>query len=296
MWLTRTSYFSSTLFVVGTLISAKEANALRPPADPIRVTQLGFQGNGCTESNTSYLLATSGEFFSIFFGDFVVENSVPLTIQTKRCAVNLRLEQPAGWSFAVVAAQFRGYVELEGDTALKHRVGYRVKQGGSAAYEELASQTLLQNPNPFGNYQLNVEVPVEKIRWSSCTSTTSQLSLASSMGLRVGVDGYGFAAIDSLDGQTEGVAHEFDVEWRRCNQPDPVPFLGLCRARVTKPGVAFRQVLARGRGGSPREAKGIARRRLNAKATKLQERCNTRFGGGCQKALEGCRAVELRPQ
>ncbi|MET9632257.1 DUF4360 domain-containing protein [Lentzea sp. NPDC006480] len=151
---------AAALVALSALVPADTAEEPAPVLEVVTVN-----GSGCRAGDAD--IATSGRTFTIGYHEFLAragDGSSPLDMR-KNCQVNLRVNVPDGWTYALAWTSYAGYTHLqEGATAL-HRVN---------TYLQGMSQTEYVNhpfTGPFSDdWETHYRPDISEIQWSPCGS------------------------------------------------------------------------------------------------------------------------------
>jgi hypothetical protein len=178
------------------------------PDGKVTVEVIAANGSGCAPGTASVIANADKSGFRIRYHDFVAEagGTADPTDRRKNCQVGALITVPAGWTFAIAEAEYRGRARLySGATALQRTNYYW--QGSSANSSTEESFT-----GPFhGYWDTNDVAPV--LIYSPCSE---QRVLNINTELRV--DGGTSVARSSMsmrssDGDVDTL---FNFSWTRC--------------------------------------------------------------------------------
>ncbi|MGP4004203.1 DUF4360 domain-containing protein [Streptomyces sp. 8N706] len=92
------------------------------PPDKIVVELATVNGSGCPEGTAAVAVAPDNTAFTVTYSDYMakVGAGADPTAFRKNCQLNLRVHVPQGFTYAIAAADYRGFAHLErGATALQ---------------------------------------------------------------------------------------------------------------------------------------------------------------------------------
>ncbi len=192
---------------------AVDTSAQSAGPDPLEVhiESLSYNGSGCPADSVTWNVTSDARAFQLVFSEYFasVGPGVPITESHKNCHVRARLHVPQGWSYAVAAIDYRGYVGLD------PRV--RATQRSIYSFSSERGQGTLQSTfvGPLDeDYLFRDEVPLVSLVWSSCTETRDLHILTQvKVNNNRNRNGSGLITTDSIEGEvTQNVA----IAWRRC--------------------------------------------------------------------------------
>ncbi len=204
---------SWSLGILVVLLAARPsigAGPVHERPDTFGIDGITIQGDECP-GGAATDVSTDREAFTVIFSNFLAQVD-PTTHQAKaKCKVTLKMNVPAGWSYAVTSVDFRGFVSLEpGVTATKQTRYHMAAQGKDKTPE--------RGPVFTWNGPFEEDFAVRDIGdltepyWSRCGKgkvfqISTDVTLTNPNG---NAAASGFLALDSIDGQV------FPVQWRHC--------------------------------------------------------------------------------
>lgn len=197
----------SALFV--SIVFSATAQADAP--SHVRLRSISYAGSGCPGGTLAQSISADHRLLSLHFDSFIAEvgRGVPMTEARKNCQVNIDLDYPSGWSFAIESVDYKGYASLErGVTAVLSSTSY---YAGAAQTARL--QTTFRGPFD-ADYSVRDQLSVSSQLWSPCGANRSlnintQVRLDNSQNR----SGDGLVTVDRM--QT-AATHQYGLLWRRC--------------------------------------------------------------------------------
>ena len=134
---------------------------------------------------------------------------VPITAARKNCQINLDLDHPQGWSYALAETDYRGFVSLDAGVTATQALGLYFQ--GQAHTVRLASTF---NGPVSRDFFIRDTLSGENLLWSPCGAQRSlnmnvQVSLSHPQ-----ADERGLISLDSPLAEGPG---GFTLIWRQCN-------------------------------------------------------------------------------
>ncbi|GAA3933362.1 DUF4360 domain-containing protein [Actinoplanes auranticolor] len=128
----------TVLAVLGTVLTLSlstpaHAEAAAVPDGNVTVEVIAANGSGCAPGSATVIADSDKTGFRIRYHDFVAEagGSADPTDRRKNCQVGVLVTVPAGWTFAVAEADYRGRARLHAGATALQRTNY-YWQGSSA--------------------------------------------------------------------------------------------------------------------------------------------------------------------
>ena len=193
--------------IVSCALSSVNAHADLPPAGSVAFSLPAYAGTGCPTGSVALNRSPDNQAFTLLFDRFVVEGAAGGGPQrSAECIVDVFLEVPAGWSFAVLSVDTRGYASLA-TRQVRVDVTSRISIGSNSGN---AASGALRLRGPYDDdFQIRAEVRGSSGRWSSCTTRRHRVRIDTSVRLKREA----VTAVDSLDGQVQSLA----LGWRHCD-------------------------------------------------------------------------------
>lgn len=196
----------------------------------VQIQYVNAKGKGCQNGQIGVTIAPDGRSFSVLMDNYLAEASVKANLDLKNCAIEVGILAPAGWSYSLLTADYRGFVSAEAGTQVSHQVLYSFD----------GSRPINENPgfqDSIGRYSFKQQVfngPIDDtyyIRnqidsrtalWSPCSIGIARpLVIQTYLMARSMVKGkVAQISLDSVDGAIE---QQFQWTWKRCGAVAPVP-------------------------------------------------------------------------
>ncbi len=199
----------------GTLVLAAMFGAQSPAfADSpgtFTIKSLQYAGSGCAAGSVAGNVSPDRQAFTLLFDSYVAEvgPGVSLSAGRRNCQLAMTFDCPAGWQFALVDLDTRGYVQLDSNVAGTQKTAFYFQ--GSAQTASLERTT--QGPTD-GDYQFRDTVPATQRAWGQCGRNTRALNVNTQVRLDNSRNrsGRGLITVDSIDGN---VRQTFGIVWER---------------------------------------------------------------------------------
>ncbi|MDQ7911282.1 DUF4360 domain-containing protein [Phytohabitans sp. ZYX-F-186] len=96
------------------------------PVDAIQVDVVAANGSGCPPGTVRAISNADRTGFRMTYASFVAEagGTADLTDRRKNCQAALLVTVPAGWTFAIAEAEYRGRIRLDSGATALHRTNY----------------------------------------------------------------------------------------------------------------------------------------------------------------------------
>jgi hypothetical protein len=187
--------------------AADEALAAVPDGN-VTVEVIAANGSGCAPGSAAVAANSDKTGFRIKYYDFVAEagGTADPTARRKNCQVGVLVTVPAGWTFAVAEADYRGRARLaSGATALQRTNYYWQGSSENSSTEETFSGPL------YGYWRTNDAAPV--LVYTPCSQ---QRVLNVNTELRVDAGTSTSRSSMSMRSSEGDVDTLFNFSWRQC--------------------------------------------------------------------------------
>ncbi|MDG4832934.1 DUF4360 domain-containing protein [Solwaraspora sp. WMMD1047] len=188
-------------------VPAGSADLMSAP-DEITVEVVAANGSGCSPGTARVAAYPDKTGFRVRYYDFVATagNGVDVTSSRKNCQLGVLVKVPAGWTFAVAAADYRGRARVPAGATGRQRTNY-YWQGSSDN-----SRTEETFGGPYNGFWATLDAaPV--LVYVPCGQ---QRVLNINTELRVDAGSSGERASMSMTTTEGDVDTLFNLEWQRC--------------------------------------------------------------------------------
>lgn len=206
------------------MITMVTLNAAAEGPGGVSVRGIRAYGQGCPIGSAAATVSPDGRSFSLLLDNYAatVEPGGRPTIR-RDCDIEVDLDIPAGWSFAVVAADYRGFVDIAAGSLAQHRVLYtfdkRQRLPGEG-YDFSFQGTEFRGPRTE-EYNIHHEIGIGQAPRSSCSFGDVKTLFLNTLLTARAMRGRGETtsiSLDSVDGQL--AAQRYRLAWFRCDQFD----------------------------------------------------------------------------
>ena len=191
------------------LISSGSAYALAP--DSVSIRSINYAGSGCPAGSVAEDISPDYQAFTLMFDSYIAEAGPGVSFREgrKNCNINLSLDFPQGWSFAIMDVDYRGYVYLDRNVTGSQTSRYHFQGDRRTA----TLQSTYRGPIDQ-DYHIRDTLGLQSVVWSPCGASRSlNINTAISLNNRRNRNGGGLMTTDTIDGQ---LTHVYNIKWRRC--------------------------------------------------------------------------------
>jgi Domain of unknown function (DUF4360) len=199
----------ATSVVLGPVSTAPQTTS-EVPSDRMTVAVATVNGTGCKPGTAAIAVSPDNTAFTVTYSEYIAQAGagVAATEGRKNCQLNVIVNVPGGFTFAVNKTDYRGYAELASGASAVQRASYYF-QGMSS--NQVAIHNLSGPRN--GDWQFTDQVPVTSLVWHPCGAQRNlniNTELRASKGSS---NNASYIAMDSTDGSFNTILH---YQWQRC--------------------------------------------------------------------------------
>lgn len=192
----------------GILLSLFALISTSAVAADIRLGNPEYGGTGCPAGSASVALSPDQKAISILFDQYVVEAGGAKAFDRKNCNIAIPVHVPQGYSVAVMAIDYRGFVAVPFGGRASLNVNYFLAGQGRGIN---TSKTFFGGTNE--NYLKSDRLGIESIVWSGCGASTILRANTSMMVQSNSRRDQAMATVDSADIESGLIYH---IQWRQC--------------------------------------------------------------------------------
>jgi hypothetical protein len=197
------SLFLAVSVVLGVVSISSQAHARAG----IELGIPGYGGNGCPQGTASATLSPDNTELSILFDAYTAEAYGAKTVDRKTCNLAIPVRVPQGYSFSVIAIDYRGFNALPRGASSSLNVEYFFAgQRGPRFTRNFVGPVT-------DNYTVSNRLGVEAVVWSACGAETTLRINTNVMARTNYQQEQAMASVDSIDLAAGLIYH---LAWRQC--------------------------------------------------------------------------------
>lgn len=211
--------------VVGTLAASMLGPAAAPTAagqpgdEEITVNLVSYNGSGCPPGSAVVEVNPEKTTFTVKFSEYVAQvgADVPRTGFRRNCQLTVDVAVPAGQTFAIVTADYRGYAYLEsGATGLQKANYYFQGMPETQSTEHRFTGPLDDNWQVSETADFPVYAPCEETRL---------LNINTELRVGLGTSDPETVSLMTMDSEDHNIDTTYQLDVRQCDDvpPDPTP-------------------------------------------------------------------------
>ncbi|WP_026930837.1 DUF4360 domain-containing protein [Glycomyces tenuis] len=188
-----------------------EPHFSNPPDDQIVIDVATVNGSGCPQDTTAVAVNEGNTSFTVTYSDYLAQaggNADPTDFR-KNCQLNLIVNVPSGFTYAIAKTDYRGFGHLEAGATGVQKASYYFSG------ESQTSSITHTLEGPYSdNWQFTDEVDAPQLVYKPCGEERN-FNINTELRVRAGDDPElkSFMAMDSTDGDIETVYH---FAWKTC--------------------------------------------------------------------------------
>jgi hypothetical protein len=186
----------------------------KPDPTKVWVQSISYGGTGCPQGSVGTSIANDRQSFTLIFDKFVASSGpgVAMTEARKNCQINLNLNYPPGYSYAIGTVDYRGYAQLPAGVSAEQKSIYYFQ----GELQQVSSGTKLTGP-VSKDYLTRDTLAWASYAWAPCgevrpVNINAQVRLFSTNGAATPLPAAQITT-DSIDGKIQFV---FGTFWRLC--------------------------------------------------------------------------------
>jgi hypothetical protein len=200
----------ATSVVLGPVTAVAPQATSDVPQDKMTVAVATVNGTGCRPGTAAIAVSPDNLAFTVTYSEYIAEvgPGIAATAGRKNCQLNVQVNVPGGFTFAIAKADYRGYADLaQGASALQKSTYYFAGMSSSQT-----DQHTLTGPKN-GDWQFTDQVPVASLVWHPCGAQRN-LNINTELRATKGTStDPSYIAMDSVDGSFNTILH---YQWQRC--------------------------------------------------------------------------------
>jgi hypothetical protein len=179
-----------------------------PPADAVPVDVVTVNGSGCPAGTAHVTMSGDNTSFEVNYDQFAAlsgGNARPVDAR-KNCQLNLRIDAPAGYRYAIADADYSGWAHIADGANGLLRTNY---------YFQGSPATISVNHRFAGPFDGNWERVNSDVTLAAPCDAQRNLNINTELRLTRGSDPWAISAL-KMDTSTNDINTRFHLKWRRC--------------------------------------------------------------------------------
>ncbi len=182
------------------------------------IISVNLKGSGCDLASAAVSISPDLQDLSILFDNMVLEAKPSMVnpknlIAAKQCTVNIEMGVPAGWQFALVSVDYRGFASVPKGATAFQRFVY------NAPMMPIVSLREARFVGPYtGNFIFQANQKATRLAWTPCSQSKVSLAMTASVGIAYSLRNRYPEAMVSLDSQDLSFKQTFQVQWQQCSR------------------------------------------------------------------------------
>ncbi|MBP2472530.1 hypothetical protein JOF53_001402 [Crossiella equi] len=196
--------------------SAIADESIPPPTGKITIDLLTVNGSGCPLGTAAVAVSEDNTAFTVTYSEYLAQVGVGAkpTDLRKNCQLNMRVNVPSGFTYAIAQADYRGYANLARGASAVERANYYFQGMSQTPY---ISHTY--NGPYDDNWQSTDKVDIASLVYAPCGEKRN-FNINTELRVNAGTSNTqtttSFIAMDSTDGAINTTYH---FAWQKCPKP-----------------------------------------------------------------------------
>lgn len=187
-----------------------DAELASAPDGRITVDVVTVNGSGCPRGSADVSVSGDNTSFSVYYDHFQAEagGGADVVDSRKNCQINLAVNIPSGYTFAIARADYRGYGHLDSGATGTQQASYYF----TGSSDTTSSRHDLAGPY-YGGWRFTDQTPVSELVYKPCGE---QRNLNINAELRVNAGDSDSRSVMVMDSTRGSVKTVFHFAWKRC--------------------------------------------------------------------------------
>lgn len=200
-----------TALVLAAPAAQADSDLTAAPGGNITIDVVTVNGSGCPQGTADVSVSSDNTSFTVTYDSFLAEagGNADAVDSRKNCQVNLAVNIPSGFTFAIASADYRGFGHLQSGATGMQQASYYFT--GSSATTSSSHELA----GPFSdNWQFTDRTAVSELVYKPCGEQRN-LNINSELRVSAGSNAArkSFMTMDSSRG---GVKTIFHIAWKQC--------------------------------------------------------------------------------
>lgn len=193
-----------------TTSTSQAAETAQAPPENVRIGIESINGSGCPAGTAAVAMNADNTAFTVTYSDYVAaagDGISPIDFR-KNCQLNLSVDVPGGFTYAIQTVDYRGYAHLPDGARGLQRAGYYFQGSPDTSYSTHEFEGSYDD-----NWQATDEKEWAELVWSPCGE---QRNFNINTELRVYAGDDGAVSLMTMDSTDSAVSTIYHMAWERC--------------------------------------------------------------------------------
>lgn len=184
-----------------------------PPGVAMTIDVITVNGSGCPTGTAAVAVAPDNTAFTVTYSEYTAQVGVGAkpTDFRKNCQLNLKINVPQGFTYAISQVDYRGFASLEAGATATERANYYFQGSAATSYISHNFKGAL-----LDDWQATDAVELAALVWAPCGEKRN-LNINTELRVAAGTSDptktTSFMTMDSTDGSLTTIYH---FAWRQC--------------------------------------------------------------------------------
>jgi hypothetical protein len=183
-----------------------------PPGQQITVDLVTANGTGCPAGTTALDVARDNTAFTLTYSDYVAETGpgIKKSESRKNCQINVRVNVPQGFTYAIAQADYRGYLSLEDKATAVQGASYYFQGQSDTAYLSHPFKAAYDGP-----WQTTDKTDLAAMVWAPCGAKLN-LNINTDIQIKSNGSKPNSASLMTMDSTDTSVSTIYHLAWKKC--------------------------------------------------------------------------------
>lgn len=199
--------------LVSPFAQATTPEVVTPPSQKITIDLISMNGSGCAPGTTALAINEDNTAFTVTYSNYMAMVGVgaKATDFRKNCQMNIRVNVPSGFSYAIIQSDYRGFAQIQPGAIASERANYYFAGLSPTVYAEH------KIPGAFDdNWHFTDTAELTGLSWSPCGEKRN-LNINTELKILAGTSNTttktSVMAMDSHDGT---INTKYHFAWQQC--------------------------------------------------------------------------------
>lgn len=186
-----------------------------PPDEQIVIDVITVNGSGCPAGTAAVAVSPDNTAFTVTYSNYLAQVGVGAapTDFRKNCQLALQVEVPAGFTYAILQADYRGYGYLESGATATQRANYYFQGMSPTVYKSHSFAGPLDD-----NWQTTDTSEIASVIWHPC-GELRYLNINTELRVAAGTsDTTKTTSLMQMDSTDGSISTKYHFAWKKCTE------------------------------------------------------------------------------
>lgn len=208
-----TALTSALVLLAAAASSSPSALAdVTPPTDKFTIDVVTVNGSGCPPGSATIAVSQDNTAFTVTYSKYIAQvgKDISPLESRKNCQLNLIVNAPSGFTYAIAQADYRGYAYLQRGATAVQKASYYF-QGQS----ETGTMTHPYSGPLFDDWQTTDKTSISSLIYAPCGAKRN-LNINTEVRINRGSSDPNLSSFISMDSTDAAINTVYHFAWRKC--------------------------------------------------------------------------------